>query len=141
MKRVGGLWPALVSLPHLMESFKKAAAGKRSRPDVARFLLNLEPELLALQRELESGAYRPGAYRSFTVREPKPRLISAAPFRDRVVHHALTGVLEPVYERRFTADSYACRPGFGTHRALARAREGAARYRHALKCDIRKYFP
>jgi RNA-directed DNA polymerase len=41
------------------------------------------------------------------VREPKPRLISTAPFRDRVVHHALTGVLEPVFEGRFTADSYA----------------------------------
>lgn len=87
------------------------------------------------------GNYEPGAYRTFTVREPKPRLISAAPFRDRVVHHALTGVLEPVFERRFTADSYACRAGFGTHRALARAREGCGRYPCVLQCDIRKYFP
>jgi RNA-directed DNA polymerase len=91
------------------------ARGKRSRLDVARFLLNLESELWLLRRELEEERYHPGPYRSFRVRDPKPRLISAAPFRDRVVHHALTQVLEPIFERRFSKDSFACREGFGTH--------------------------
>ncbi|NOZ94435.1 MAG: four helix bundle protein [Acidobacteria bacterium] len=81
--------------------------GKRSRPDVAAFLMNLEVEIPRLRRELESGEYRPGPYRTFTIHEPKRRMISAAPFRDRVVHHALVRVLEPVFERRFTRDSYA----------------------------------
>ena len=78
--------------------------GKRTRPDVADFLLELEGELVRLQGELESGTYRPGPYRTFTVHDPKPRRISAAPFRDRVVHHALTRVLQPIFERRFAAN-------------------------------------
>ena len=75
------------------------------------------------------------------IREPKPRLISAAPFRDRVVHHAVTQVLEPIFERRFSPDSFACRKGLGTHRAIAQAKQGMRRYRFVLKCDVRKYFP
>jgi hypothetical protein len=101
MKRVGNLWPELISFPNLLTAAWRAAAGKRRRPDVARFLLDLEPELCRLQRELEDGSYRPGAYRSFTIRDPKPRLISAAPFRDRVVHHALTQMLEPILRSAF----------------------------------------
>ena len=141
MKRVGNLWGRLISFPNLLTAGQRAAAGKRTRPDVAAFLLDLEWELLRLQRELKDGSYRPGAYRTFLVREAKPRLISAAPFRDRVVHHALTQVLEPIFERRFSKDSFACRKGFGVHLALARARWGAARHRFVLKCDVRKYFP
>jgi RNA-directed DNA polymerase len=88
LKRVGGLWPQIVSFSNLLGAAEKAAAGKRKRRDVAAFLMNLEGEVLQLQRELSGGGYRPGPYRSFTIQDPKPRLISAAPFRDRVVHHA-----------------------------------------------------
>ena len=141
MKRAGNLWPELISFPNLLLAAQRAAAGKRSRPDVAAFLLDLEPRLVTLQSELRDGSYAPGPYRCFPIRDPKPRLISAAPFRDRVAHHALTQVLEPVFERRFSKDSFACRQGYGTHRALARAMEGARRCRYVLKCDVRKYFP
>ena len=71
-------------MDNLSEAFRKARKGKRRRPDVARFSLDLERNLLALQRELAAGDYLPGAYRQFTVYERKPRLISVAPFRDRV---------------------------------------------------------
>ena len=111
------------------------------RPDVARFLLNLEPDVAGLQRQLTQGSYVPGEYRTFVIKEPKRRVISAAPFRDRVVHHALTRVLEPVFERRFTSDSFACRKGFGTHKAVARAKAGCEQSRYVLKCDVMKYFP
>jgi retron-type reverse transcriptase len=141
MIRVGGLWDKLISFENLQEAAWRAARGKRDRPDVAAFLLEQETELVGLRRELDSGRYLPGPYRQFRVSDPKPRLISAAPFRDRVVHHALTQVLEPVFERRFSKDSFACRKGFGTHRALGRAREAAAGFPYVLKCDIRKYFP
>jgi retron-type reverse transcriptase len=141
MKRAGNLWPQLISFPNLLLAARRAAAGKRTRADVARFLLHLEPELCRLQRELRDGAYQPGPYRSFEVKDPKPRLISAAPFRDRVVHHALTQILEPIFEKRFSKDSFACRKGLGTHRALARAKDGARRFPFVLKCDVRKYFP
>lgn len=124
-----------------MEAARIAALGKRNRPAVARFLHELEPNLCRLQRELQDGTYHPGAYSSFWINDPKLRLISAAPFRDRVVHHALTRVLEPIFERRFTAYSFASRKGFGQHKALAMARDACRRYRYVLKCDIKKYFP
>ena len=124
------------------ERQKPPPRGKKKLPDVTAFLLNLEWELLALRRELESGEYRTGAYRTFTIRDPKPRQISAAPFRDRVVHHALilTRVLEPIFESRFSNNSFACRTGLGTDKALDRAREGVRQYRYVLKCDVRTYF-
>ncbi|MGH9671841.1 MAG: reverse transcriptase domain-containing protein [Bryobacteraceae bacterium] len=99
------------------------------------------PPTNSLPGELENGSYRPGGYRSFPVHDPKPRLISAAPFRDRVVHHALTRTIEPIFERRFTADSYACRRGMGTHAALRRASSACRRFPYVLKCDVWKYFP
>ncbi len=141
MKRIGNLWPQVTSWENLMESARAAARGKRKRPDVARFLHEVEPNLCALQRELEEGTYRPGAYRTFWIHDPKPRQISAAPFRDRVVHHALTSVLEPVFEPRFIDYSFASRKGFGQHRALNLAQDACRQYRYVLKCDIRKYFP
>ncbi len=96
--------------------------------------------MLGLRRELLDGTYRPGPYHSFTIVDPKPRRISAAPFRDRVVHHAFTRVVEPRFERRFSPHSFACRKGLGVHKALEVAREGARRYPYVLKCDVRKYF-
>jgi len=141
VKRAGNLWPQVASFENLLLAAQAALRGKRKRPDVARFLVDLEPELLSLRRELLEGAYHPGAYRSFTVREPKPRLISAAPFRDRVVHHALTRVLDPIFEKRFAPNSYACRKGFGTHRAIRRAKQGCEDSPFVLKCDVVKYFP
>jgi retron-type reverse transcriptase len=139
VKRIGNLWPEITSFENLLQAAKLAAAGKRSRPDVARFRMDLEIELVRLRRELLSGTYQPGAYRDFEVHDGKPRLISAAPFRDRVVHHALTRVLEPLFERRFSPCSFACRKGLGTHQALASARAGMAGFEYVLKCDVRKY--
>jgi RNA-directed DNA polymerase len=132
MKRVGNLWPQVVSFENLHGAAKAAARGKRSRPDVAYFLLNLEPELVLLQRELETGDYQPGNYRTFQVHEPKPRFISAAPFRDRVVHHALTQVLEPIFERRFVMNSFACRKGTLVHSKIER------RHRHLILTPYQK---
>ncbi|NCA83905.1 MAG: RNA-directed DNA polymerase, partial [Opitutae bacterium] len=87
-----------------------------------------------------SGAWRPGPYGQFRVTDPKPRTISCAPVRDRVVHHALCGVVAPILERGFTEDCYACRAGKGTHRAAARARELVRRHGWTCKLDIRRYF-
>jgi len=97
--------------------------------------------LIELQDELRSFRYRPGSYANFYIHEPKKRLISAAPFRDRVVHHALCNVIEPRFERRFIFDSYANRVGKGTHRALDRLQQFAWRFRYALRMDIVQHFP
>lgn len=83
----------------------------------------------------------PGEYRTFRILDPKPRLISAAPYRDGVVHHALCRVIEPVFEPTFVFDSYACRRGKGTHAAVRRLSAFARRYRYALACDVSRYFP
>jgi RNA-directed DNA polymerase len=135
------LYPQIASFENLYLAFKAARKGKRARPDVAGFEFNLEANLLDLQGELQSETYRPGRYYNFRITDPKPRLISAAPFRDRVVHHALCRVIEPLFDRRFIFDTYACRKGKGTHAAIDRAREFSAQYPYVLKCDIEHFFP
>jgi len=116
VKTYKNLYPQVVSFENLYWAWKAAARGKRGQPDAAAFEADLAENLLQLGSELRDGAYRPGAYHSFRISDPKPRLISAAPFRDRVVHHALVRVIEPLFERRFIHDSYANRLGKGTHR-------------------------
>lgn len=135
------LWETLTSFANIHDAAHRAAAGKHARPDVAAFRANLEPELHALRRELLARAYCPGPYRTFRITDPKPRLISAAPFRDRVIHHAFTNVVEPIFERRFVPYSFACRTGLGTHAALAHARAACARFPYVFKADVRRYFP
>jgi len=94
-----------------------------------------------LQDELIEKTYLPGPYKEFHISEPKLRLISAAPYRDRVVHHALCNIIEPIFDKTFIHDSYACRKGKGTHRAIDRFQLFARKTRYVLKCDIVKYFP
>ena len=125
----------------LLAAFRAAARGRRGRPATARFEARLEDRLHELRAELRSGAYRPGHYTHFTIHEPKRRRISAAPFRDRIVHHALCSVIEPRLERRFVPQSFANRRGLGTHRAIDRVQQLARRYRYALRCDVVRYFP
>jgi RNA-directed DNA polymerase len=141
VKSHGSLWPRITSFENLYEAFREARRGKRLRPDVAAFEFDLEAHLLGLQRELLDGTYRPGGYRHFVVHEPARRKISAAPFRDRVVHHALCRVVEPCFERAFLPHAFANRVGKGTHRALDRCRAMLARHRYVLKADVAKFFP
>jgi len=126
---------------NLRLAHSEAARGKRGKRPAATFEYNLADHLLELQHELVTRTYRPGAYHSFYIHEPKRRLISAAPFRDRVVHHALCNLMEPIFERSFIYDSYANRVGKGTHRALDRAQEFARRFRYVLQCDVEQFFP
>jgi retron-type reverse transcriptase len=135
------LYPRITCFSTLLAAFRKASKGKRYRPDVLTFAANLEAELFQLQHELRSFSYAPGPYRQFLVREPKPRLVSAAPFRDRVVHHALIAVIAPPLERHFVPTSYANRRGYGSHRALRRFARACREHRWILQADIRLYFP
>ena len=139
--KANGLFDAITSFPALHAAALRAATGKRGKPGVAAFLANLETEVLRLERALRSGRYRPGRYKTIEVFDPKHRVVSAAPFRDRVVHHALCAVCEPLFERSFIHDTYANRKGKGTHRAVARYERFRDRYRHVLRCDVYRYFP
>lgn len=135
------MYDQVTSWENLWLAYQRAAKGKRGHPNVATFEHRLEDQLLDVQQQLRAHTYRPGQYASFYIHEPKRRLISAAPFRDRVVHHALCNVIEPIFERSFIADSYANRLDKGTHRAIARAQQLARRYAYVLQCDVRQFFP
>jgi RNA-directed DNA polymerase len=135
------LYNRILDFGNLHTAWRKAARGKRSGRMVARFEDGLADHLLDIQAELTQGDWKPAGYVQFEIAEPKRRLISAAPFRDRVVHHALCNVIEPLFEARFIPDSYANRIGKGTHRAVARCQEMARAHRHVLRLDIVKHFP
>ena len=118
----------------------KAARGKHHRPEVRAFLRSRTEELDRLRRELLDQSYRVSPYRQFVVLDPKRRIIHAAAFRDRVLHHAILNVVEPDFERRLIHDTFACRTGKGKHLAWQRAQQFAARFRYYAKLDVRKYF-
>lgn len=143
MKTYRNLFESITSFENLWLASKKAQRGKRFKDSALRFNAELEKNLLGLKRTLEEQTYRCGRYRQFYVQESKKRLISAAPYRDRVVHHAVCNVIEPIFERGFIYDSYACRVGKGSHKAVERfssfLRNPENKY--VLKCDIRRYFP
>jgi RNA-directed DNA polymerase len=130
----------IIAPDNLYLAYRKARAGKGDRPSVAAFEFNLEQELYDLRIELGEGRYVHGAYRQRTIYERKPRLISIAPFRDRVVHHALMGVVEPILDKSMIEDSYACRHGKGVHCAVDRYQHYAARHPYVLQLDIQQYF-
>ena len=135
-RKADGLFDGIATFSALCAAASRAALGKRWGPGPAAFLANLETEVLALERELRAWTWRPGGYVSFEIRDPKRRLISAAPFRDRVVHHAVHAVIAPLFERGFIDHTYANRAGKGTHRALTRYERLRDRHRYVLRGDI-----
>jgi retron-type reverse transcriptase len=140
MKTARNLFEPMCGFDNLMAAYRSARKGKRASPEVAAFELRCEDHVLAIQRDLVEGRYRFGEYRHFQVREPKERLVAAAPFRDRIVHHAIVGALEPVFDPGFIDQSYACRRGKGTHRAVLRCQRLTRRYPVCLKADVWKFF-
>lgn len=126
---------------NLWAAYKLAAKGKRYTPSVAGFEYDLEKNLIEIEQELRNESYQPGGYHSFEIDKPKRRLVNAAPFRDRVVHHALMNVIEPLFERRFIFDSYANRVGKGTHHALDRATHFLRQHEYVMHLDVRQFFP
>lgn len=140
MKSHKDLFNKITDFENLLMAARNAQKAKRFKPATAMFNLDLEKNLLKIQRELREGSYRHGAYHDFIIHDPKRRLISAAPYRDRVLHHALCNIIEPLFDKTFIYDSYACRRGKGTHAAIERYSLFARKKRFVLKCDIQKYF-
>lgn len=137
----------IISPENLLAAWREFVAGKRGKKDVQAFQAHLMDNVLALARDLERGQYKHGAYEAFKVNDPKPRDIHKASVRDRLLHHAVYRVLYPYFDRHFIADSYSCRIGKGTHRAMERfktfgrkvSKNGTATC-WVLKCDVRKFF-
>lgn len=140
MKRLNHLYPKIIAFDNLLLAYQKAKRGKNNRTDVAQFSLSLEKNLFLIQHDLNNQCYQFGEYRLFTIYERKPRQIVAAPFRDRVVHHAIMNVLTPLLDNRFIFASYACRKNKGVHKAVDRYQLWARKHRYVLKLDISQYF-
>jgi len=141
MKTYKNLFGQIVSFKNILLASYKAAQGKNEQPNVMRYFAALAENVFQLRYELSQQMYQPGRYDTFEIYHPKPRTISAAPFRDRVVHHALINIIGPLIERRLIHDCYANRIGKGTHRAIRQYQQFMREYEYVLKCDIRKYFP
>jgi len=141
LKKYNNLFSEITSFRNLLLASRNARKSKRHLTYVAKFEMNLENELHQLKEELLTKTYQPGNYREFLIYVPKKRMISAAPYRDRIVHHAVCNVIEPIFERSFIHDSYANRKGKGTHLAINRFEEFARKNKYVLKCDLSKYFP
>lgn len=137
----------VASIENLFTAWRKFCRGKRRKRDVQAFELQLEENLFELRLELLAGSYVHGAYRRFTVFDPKRRIIHKAAVRDRVVHQAVSNVLEPTIDPRLIFDSFSCRPGKGTHAAvdrllhfLRRESSNSTRTVYVLKCDVQRFF-
>lgn len=144
MKRIGSLYAQICTPQALLAAYRRASERKRSHRACFEFARDLGTNLQQLQRELQSGTYRPLPCNRFWVRDgPKPRLIEAPAFRDLVVQHAAYAALAPIFERRYIATSFACRAGKGTHAAadwLQAAIRRAPRTSWVLHVDVRKFF-
>lgn len=137
----------IISVNNLLEAWNDFLPGKRNKADVQEFGLRLMDNIVSLHEELATGEYRHGSYESFYVTDPKRRHIHKASVRDRLVHHAIYRLLYPFFERTFISDSYSCRVGKGTHKAINRFKAmvykvslNNTRTCWVLKCDVRKFF-
>ena len=137
----------IISVGNLLKSWREFLKGKRKREDVQIFVLDLMDNIIELHEELANHTYNHGPYQAFQIDDPKPRQIHKSLVRDRLLHHAVCQILCPFFDRKFIFDSYSCRIGKGTHRAINRFRgfaykvsQNHTRTCWVLKCDIRKFF-
>lgn len=143
MKRIGFLYDKAFTPEGLLSAFHMAARNKHAKRACFEFEKCLGSNIDALHQALADGSYRPRPYYSFMVYEPKPRRIFAPAFRDLVVQHAIYAVAGPIFERTFIDQSFACRVGFGTHKAADYAQaalQACDPAAYTLKLDIRKFF-
>jgi retron-type reverse transcriptase len=131
---------AIYSVENLYHAWHKVSLGKSAKSSILEFYSNLDKNLASIAANLKNGTYRPGPYNHFLIKDPKERIIAASPVRDRVVQHALMNYYHPVFDRHLIYDSYACRIGKGTQKAVLRAFHYAKSSRYFLKMDVRKYF-
>ncbi len=140
MKRVGDLIPRIVAFDNLLLAWRRAIRGKRERYDVLNFSEDLKGNLTKIGAELAVGRYRWGNYSQFVIFDPKERVISVPPFRDRVAQHAIIALCSRVFENAQIDQSFSCRLGKGQTRAVDLALSYSRRFRYYLKMDVRRYF-
>jgi retron-type reverse transcriptase len=140
MKRVGGLYERILDRENFLVAFHRAARGKRHRAEVRDFQKDLPDWLPSIALRLYTGNFQFGRFHQFVIRDPKERIITAPCFEERVVHHAIMNVCEPVLDRWLIDDTFACRVGRGRVAAEKRAMQFCRKQPWCLKLDVRKYF-
>jgi len=145
MKRLNNLFSKIISLENLQLADKKAQKGKSKQYGVQLHNLNSEFNLNTLQKMLEEKTYKTSNYVVFKVFEPKERDVYRLPYYpDRITHHAIMNILEPIFVSRFTADTYSCIKGKGIHaaaRAVQKSLKDIPGTKFCLKLDIKKFYP
>lgn len=140
MKRQSISLESIASYDNLLNAAAKAARGKRFRKPVKEFFDNLDQQLAIMRARVLTGQAPIGLYRNFRIYDPKKRLISAASFPDRVLHHAIINCAGPVFEKSMVPSTFACRPGKGALAAVYRVQKNIERYPWYVKIDIKDYF-
>lgn len=140
MKRTGYLMDSIADLDNLYLAYYKASLGKRGKSEVMAFSKKLDENIQLLREQLLSGKVSVGNYRYFSIFDPKKRLICAASFPERVMHHAIMNVCHPYFDRNLIGDTYATRKGKGTYEAIDKAMKAMNCYRYVAKLDVRKYY-
>lgn len=137
----------IITVAKLLRAWEEFLQGKKKRKDVAVFQNRLMDNIFDIHHELKEKTYSHGGYVAFKINDPKPRDIHKATVRDRLVHHLLYRELYGYFDSKFIYDSYSCRVGKGTHKAINRFRdfgssvsENGTRACWVLKCDIKKFF-
>jgi len=147
MKIYNDIYNSIISPENIFAAWNTFKSDKRNKLDVAWFERDIEKHIFQMYRDLRNQRYKHGPYRAFWIRDPKLRHIYKATVRDRVLHHAVCTVLNPIFEETFIPTSFSCRIGKGTHRGVRYLRDTvrkvSANYTRpcfVLKCDIRKFF-
>ena len=141
MAKARDLYGCIIDTTNLIEAAYQAARGKYGRENVVAWMRDLMDNISRIRTRLEERTWRPAPYKHFTIRFPKQRIISAAPFADRVVHHAVCQIVLPVLEKSLVPQTCANRVGYGTHHAVDLCQRYLRRYDWYIKCDIRQFFP
>jgi RNA-directed DNA polymerase len=147
MKTYNNLYDEIISLKNLILAWRKARKGKTKKDYVIEFEENLSYNLKVLYDELNAQTYCPEPMKTFILRDPKTRKISKSAFRDRIVHHALCNIIEPIFDKNFIYENCANRKGKGGLFAIQRfycflkkVSKNNSRDCFVLKADIMHYF-
>lgn len=144
MKRINNIYDQVISIDNLLLADQTARRGKSMQSGIKRFDKNYEQHIADIYRELVTKTYKTSPYTTRVIKERKERIISILPYRDRIVHHAIMNVLEPMFVATFTADTYSCIKGRGVHaasRALDKALSNQSETTYCLQLDIKKFYP
>lgn len=146
-KTIKNRFDSLLTFDKLLQAHNRASIGKRTKPEIINFEMDLETNIIKLMKELKNGTYKIGKYREFTIYEPKKRIIKSLPYRDRIVHQwYIEEFIKPFMLPRFIKDTYACLDKKGTLEAVLATQKYMRKMQkkygsyYVLQCDIHKFF-